>query len=913
MSLLKEIQFPAIKFTTTMAIRSLSDTKTLRKSPSTFVDGYPDSLLEISAVFIAHFERRKDTTGMPGEESEEAFLHEHLTEASSLLTAHGGTVIQSSGQVLQAYFHNGKDAVNAAIALHHSTRAYNTGKNLQSRLQMKAGIDYGEIIRDADDLQGSAVETARLLSNLASPDEIYVSWQVFNISRNLPTVHFEVVHPWNKKNIPEGFEIYRIIWDTTLEAGALSYPILCFRPIWKLWDHGFVDTWEDLINARDGLWGGEQNREEILDDKSIVLILKNIESIVPLSKAVNSFLRKKIGGSTAGLIPIQIIADIGPYGEDWKAETSGLPAQWEKLNPGYLYISEHAYNPLQQKTEIPGSAIHRSYGGQSFYQIALDNELPFQERKRFLYHKALIQGDFQPCFYCGDRKHQPIKCPSKNIPETTNALNQLGYLSMDELNNIFYRHILGENGDKETEQSVDLMTEGSLGLPASGFFELKRIFQLRFFRSFWNTTNEEWNKVRKNRNQSEGGLIWLAQDSLRVSELTKAESLLSSAMDKHPLDYRVYVASGFLHIEKNDLSKAEYYFSEAYALAKTNVQKAFTLLLLSRLFWLVGNVDKAYEKIQRILSLNVDSIDAMYQDIVFKFHQDKEKLACQRLSKLIQEDREYFVVAMIDPDLVPFSHSIGDTLGIILDRARKDAQSALSDADNEYTLSKVVLGKNDINDIQLLRAKIDQLLKKDGYFGYLDIIDYSNSIISTCRKSTIHRRREIWGIFRELNKRLEKNTRFVESYPYRSMVHSYRQQLAHASEKIRYVQNIGPALSQEQLVASHNLYEELTREWGSLESKLRGLQYFLQFCKGSLRFLRWSGISMAIVWFLDLCLFPLIIYYLNAFLSGFDISTIPNVWFYQKNFLLFGSLVGIGIALVITIKNFFKKQKTTSS
>ena len=64
---------------------------------------------------------------------------------------------------------------------------------------------------------------------------------------------------------------------------------------------------------------------------------------------------------------------------------------------------------------------------------------------------------------------------------------------------------------------------------------------------------------------------------------------------------------------------------------------------------------------------------------------------------------------------------------------------------------------------------------------------------------------------------------------------------------------------------------------------------------------------MAIVWFFDLCVFPLIIYYLNAFLSGFDISTIPNVWFYQKNFLLFGSLVGMGVSLIITIKSFFKK------
>ena len=890
-----------------MATRSPLDTKTLRKSASPLVDGYPDSLVEILAVLIAHFESQKSTSSSLGEEFEEALLRGYITETSSLLATHGGTGIQSSGKVLQAYFQNGKDAVRAAIALHHAVEAFNAGKSLQSRLHMKIGIDYGEIIRDTDDLHGSAAETARLLGNVANPDEVCVSWQVYNLSRDLPAVHFEIVHSWNKRNIPEGFEIYRIAWDTTHEAGALTYPVLCFRPVWKLWDQGFADIWEDLINTRHTLWGGERDREEILDDKSIVLILKRVESIVPLSMAVSAFLRKKIENSSSGLIPIQIIADIGPYGEGWKAETSGLPAQWDKLNPGYLYIAEHAHNLLQQKTEIPGSAIQRFYNDQPFYQVALDNELPSQERKRFLYQKALVRGDFQPCFYCGDKKHQPIKCPSKNIPETTNGLNQLGYLSMDELNNIFYHHIMGENGSIQNEHSVNLLTEGSLGLAASGFFELKRIFQLRFFRSFWNTTNEEWNQVRKNRNQSEGGLIWLAQDSLRVSELTKAESMLSSAMDKYPLDYRVYVASGFLHIEKGDLSKAEHDFSEACTVAKTNVQKAFTLLLLSRLYWIAGNLGKAYEKVQRVFALNVDSVDAIYLDIVFKFLQGKEKFACQRLSKLVQEDREYFVASLIDPELAPFSHIIGDTLGIILDRARKEAQSAVSDADNEYTLSKVALGKTDINDIQLLLTKIDQLLMKDSYFGYLDIIDHCNSIIATCRKSTIHRRREIWGIFRGLNKRLEANMKFVESYPYKGMVSSYRDQLLQARAKIHHVQNIGPALSQEQMVACHNLHEELTGDWDRLEARLRRLDYFLHLCKGVLRFLRWSGIFMAIVWFFDLCVFPLIIYYLNAFLSGFDISTIPNVWFYQKNFLLFGSLMGMGVSLIITIKSFFKK------
>lgn len=871
------------------------------------MEGYPEPLGEILSVLIVHFETQKSASGAVNDGHGKEVFHTCLSAASSIITSHGGSLLQSSGNTLQGCFNDSKDAVRAAIAIHHLIETEDNDKKFQDKIHMKAGVDFGEVIRSADDMHGSAVETARLLKNIASPDEIIVSSQVFNFSRDLPSVHFEQVHAWNKKNVPREMEIYRILWDTAHKTGAIMYPILYFRPVWKLWETKFTDAWDEVLRSNDALWGDKHESKTILKDKSIVIILKHIDSVISLSIMVNAFLKKKLGSLGNGLVPLQIIADIGHYGKDWTADTENIPPLWAKLSPGYLYISENAFNSMQQKTDIQGNPLHRSYGAQSFYQIALDNEQPQAERSRFIYQSALAQGDLRPCYYCGSKKHRPVNCLSKNIPEATNALDMLGYLSIDELNKAFHRHIMGESENDEDQYRVNLLTEGSLGLAESGFFEVKRIFQLRFFRSFWNTTHEEWRKIRRNQNQSEGGLIWLAQDSLRVSELTKAESILTNAMDKYPLDYRVYVAAGFLNIDKNDLPRAEYYFTEALSTAKTNTQKVYALLLLSRLYWVTGNVAKAYEKIQRAFNQNVDSVDVLYQDIVFKFVQGKEKYACQRLSRLVQEDRTFFVTALIDPDLAPYLNAIGETLGTILDRTRKEAQSAVTDANNEYDLSRVALGKNANNDIQFLRAEIDELMDKDSYFGYLDVINHCNVIISTCRNSTIHRKREIWEIIHELSKRLEKNMSFVDSYPYQGMVRYCREQLAHARDKIHRVQSIGPALSQEQLIACNNLKDELTEEWNTLECRLKRLDIFQKFCRGSLRFLRWSGIFMAIVWFLDLFLFPLIIYYLNAFLSGFDVSTIPNVWFYQKNFLLFGSLTGMSVALFITIKNFFKK------
>ncbi len=890
-----------------MTARASSDIKASDTIIKTPMEGYPDTLGEVFAVLVAHFENQKSASGLVNNDPEKELSYEYVAAASSLMASHGGSSIQSSGNIMQACFSDCKNAVMTAISVYRMIETMNNANKPQGGFRIKVGIDYGEVICESDDMHGAAVDTAKLLKNTANPNEICISSQVFHLTKGLPSVHFERAHTWNKKNVPDELEIYRIVWDAAHETSLASSPMIYVRPVWKLGDQTFVDAWDDLLQSPGPFDGEFYESKTILKDKSVVFIPRQIETVISFSLAVTKLLRKKLGNIVGGTVPIQIIADIGPYGNDWKVNEENIPPMWITLRPGYLYISENAFNVIQQKTEIPGSPIHRLYGDQSFYQVALENELPIQGRKRFMYQNALVQGGLRPCFYCGDKKHHPVNCPSKNIPENTNALNKLGYASIDELNNIFYHHIIGDGGNGETQNSVKLLNEEPLGLATSGFFELTRVFQLRFFRTFWNTTSEEWNKARRYQNQSEGGLIWLAQDSLRVSELTKAESMLTSAIDRYPLDYRVYIASGFLNIDKNDLSRAEYYFAEAFSTAKTNVQKVYSLILLARLYWIAGNAARAYEKIQRALSLNIDSVDAIYLDILFKFAQGKEKLACQRLSRLVQEDRTYFVAATIDPDFAPFIGAVGETLGILLDRTRKEAQSAVNDANNEYDLSKIALGKSVINEIQLLRAEIDQLMSKDSYFGYLDVIDHCNSIISMCRNSTIHRKREIWAIIHELNKRIEHNMGFVDSYPYKSMVESYRQQLLHARDKIRHVQNIGPALSQEQLIACQSLKGELTEEWKKLESHLKRLDLLLKLYKGSLRFLRWSGIFMAIVWFLDLFLFPLIIYYLNAFLSGFDISTIPNVWLYQKNFLLIGSLVGMSIALVITIKSFYRK------
>lgn len=867
---------------------------------------HPGAMAELQAVLVAQLDQSPKDSHSLIDSGEEITSFDFPRHCQALITAHGGTMIGESANTIAGCFRDGKDALKAAIALLHLTETTNEETNSKANHRVKLGIDYGEILRDGENIHGPALDMAVRLKNLAGPGEIYTSSPVVNLCRTLSSVHFEVARIRSKNHVQQEFEVYKAVWDKIHETGAIVYPIMYVRPIRKLWNDGFATVWDELLRTGRSLWKDSIVEEITLRDTSIILIPKQLESVIPLARSVALFLRRKVGSSSSFAIPIAIVADVGPYGTTWKPDEVNVPHHWHLVNPGYLYITEKAFNLMRQTFGISENLMRHRYGGHTFYQVALEEEPLSKTRVRFLYREAMAQGPYLPCFYCGDRKHQPVDCPSKNIPEITNALDQLGYLSTDELNSVFYSYLLGEPTSKTEQGGIDLLTEGSLGLAACAFFELKRIFQLRFLRSFWNTTNEEWNKARNSRNQGEGGLIWLAQDSLRVSELTKAESMLASALNKYPLDYRVYVTYGFLSIEKNNLSRAEHYFSEALDTAKTSVQRVFVLLLLSRLHWISGNQARAADRVHQALALNVESVDAAYQDVILKFFQGKERPACQRLTRLVQQDRAFFITALIDPDLAPFSKPIEETLEILLERAKKEAESAATDARNEFDLSRVALTANTIDGIKELQTQIDRLMDQKAYCAYLDVIDLSNRIVSTCRSGTIQRKREIWEILHELNKRFESNMTFLSSYPYQSLVSSLREELLRGRDKIHQVQNIGPALSQEQLIACHRLHEELTRDWDRLESRLRSLDTLFKFSRNTLRFLRWSGVFIAVIWFLGLFLFPLIIYYLNAFLSGFDTSTIPNVWFYQKKFLLFGSLLGITASLCIVIKGYLR-------
>jgi hypothetical protein len=53
-------------------------------------------------------------------------------------------------------------------------------------------------------------------------------------------------------------------------------------------------------------------------------------------------------------------------------------------------------------------------------------------------------------------------------------------------------------------------------------------------------------------------------------------------------------------------------------------------------------------------------------------------------------------------------------------------------------------------------------------------------------------------------------------------------------------------------------------------------------------------------------IFPNMIYYLNMILPELNISTVHNTWVYQKQFIIFGTLLGLLLSFIKSFKILIK-------
>ncbi len=881
-----------------------------RFSPPRPMNNYPEDSIQKMVVLFTDIVESTIYFKSHGNRAGREMLKIHQGLASKPIVESGGVFVKTLGDSVMAYFINPREAVKSAIKIQQKFKVYNEKKGKQNQIHIRIGIHFGEAIIEEKDIFGDAVNMAAKVVQVAEGDQIFISQELYDLVKDLSHELFQVVDVSNKKNPPKGLTIYRVLWQETIAFALTTNILLYLKPLLNLSKANYKEVWNSLLESKEDFWGDKIDKESILPDKDVILIVKEASFSLTVAKDVLAFLNKKIGKDYVPLpLPIQIIIDSGPYLSADKLAIEALEVNWDEIDPGEIYISASAYRFITAKHSFSTIPPFDGEQPQIFHKIILDEHHQKNKSTLFLYQTDLIQGDNPPCYYCGDRRHMPLHCPSKQLVEMTDALEKLGYLSLGEINRLFYNYLSGADTDHEAGLESEYNTRGSNVLAYYGFYELRLVFQLRFFRTTWTSNSENWEEFKENRvHEGRGGPVWLGLDCIRVSSLAQAEQLLKTSMEKYPEDYKVYCTMGFLYVEKNNFSEARAYFHKALDYSTTKPQRIFLLFLLSRLYDLNNDTREAEESIRRILFLHPHCPEALYQDIIFKFRKGLERETLPELIRFIKENPEYYVNALIDPELAPFNDIIHPELKKFFTQAKKEANEIVPRAQEELQRIKRIIDEKEkeVNQAQSILSKIGELSKTDSYLGYLDIAHYANSIISIANRSIKKRTKKIFEVQYELNHRCEEYLLFVSNFPYKDLISSNYKQLKLIQAKINTIKTMAKTPDiPDGLKKTFSHAEELIMDLDEIKLRLKRLENIRKIFYFLSKFLKKSLIFQLLNFVIGLILFPVVMHCLILVMP--ELNSHRDIWFYQKGFLIIGGISGLFLALFIATRDLEQK------
>ena len=158
-------------------------------------------------------------------EADEKGTHERLTAGRKELfepeiARHHGRVFKLMGDGMLAEFGSVVDAVECAVALQRGLAERNASISEDRRIEVRIGINLGEVIVEGDDRYGEGVNVAARLEQLAEPGGICVSEKVSREVEKKLAFGFEPMGKQRVKNIAEPISCFRVMLQ--LQGSAQS-------------------------------------------------------------------------------------------------------------------------------------------------------------------------------------------------------------------------------------------------------------------------------------------------------------------------------------------------------------------------------------------------------------------------------------------------------------------------------------------------------------------------------------------------------------------------------------------------------------------------------------------------------------------------------------------------------------------
>lgn len=162
-----------------------------------------------------------------------ATLRQELLEP--LFALHNGRIFKVMGDGFLAEFPSAVDAVQCAVALQRGLADRDKLVPTDQRLEMRVGVNLGDVIIEGEDRYGEGVNIAARLEQIAGPGDIYVSDKVAKEVGKKLEFDLEALGRRRVKNIAEPVPVFRVKVDAVRRlrrsvsraAGRGTWLIIC--------------------------------------------------------------------------------------------------------------------------------------------------------------------------------------------------------------------------------------------------------------------------------------------------------------------------------------------------------------------------------------------------------------------------------------------------------------------------------------------------------------------------------------------------------------------------------------------------------------------------------------------------------------------------------------------------------------
>jgi adenylate cyclase len=161
---------------------------------------------------------------------DETGTHQALNKLRSavdpLIAAHGGRIVGTAGDSVLADFSSVVDALGCAIEMQRASREVNDPLPPERRLELRIGVNLGDVIVDGDNIFGDGVNIAARLEALAQPGTVCISQTVYDQVRNKLDLDYRSLGSHRVKNIAEPVRAYAVGSPAAAPRRRTQWPLV---------------------------------------------------------------------------------------------------------------------------------------------------------------------------------------------------------------------------------------------------------------------------------------------------------------------------------------------------------------------------------------------------------------------------------------------------------------------------------------------------------------------------------------------------------------------------------------------------------------------------------------------------------------------------------------------------------------